>query len=187
MGKIEELKKQKKLLIKEMGRIELKLYELDKQIDKTEKHNKSSAKWFSNLSDDKKKIRNLKHQIKYYEKKTKDNNEMETWKAIKGYPNYEVSNLGNVRNKKGNVLKPEETERGYLRVNLFNNGKVKHHKIHRLVASTFIPNENNFPQINHKDENKKNNKVDNLEWCTNWYNSHYDKDRGVQYDQQKLF
>lgn len=112
--------------------------------------------------------------------------EKEIWKTIPKLTNYEVSNMGRVR-KKNLVLSQEETKKGYLRVSLSQNGKRKHYKVHRLVASAFIPNDENFPQINHKDENKKNNNVENLEWCTNWYNSHYDKDRGVQYDQQKLF
>lgn len=69
MSKINELKKLKENLIEEMWNIELRLYEIDKEIDKINKHNKSSAKWFSNLSDDKRKIRNLKHLLKYYENK----------------------------------------------------------------------------------------------------------------------
>lgn len=112
---------------------------------------------------------------------------MEIWKTVKDYPNYEVSNMGRVRNKEGKILCFETTEKGYFRVDLTNNEGRKHFKVHRLVASAFIPNDNNFPQINHKDENKQNNTVDNLEWCTNWYNAHYDKDRGVQFDQIRLF
>ena len=64
-------------------------------------------------------------------------------------------------------------ERGYLRVNLCKDNKVKQYQIHRLVATAFLPNENNYPYINHKDENPSNNRVDNLEWCTPKYNANY--------------
>lgn len=97
----------------------------------------------------------------------------ETWKVIHLNTNYEVSNLGRVRNKKGLLLKPQKTEKGYLRVDLSKDGKTKHYKVHRLVASAFIPNKNNLPQINHKDENKQNNRVDNLEWCTHKENTQH--------------
>ena len=60
-----------------------------------------------------------------------------------------------------------------MQVSLYQNGKQYRKTIHRLVAEVFIPNINNLPQINHKDENLNNNCIDNLEWCDNWYNSHY--------------
>lgn len=72
INKIDELKRLKSSLIEEMGNIEIKLYSIDREIDKIEKHNIASAKWFNNLSDDKKKIRNLKHLLRYYENKIKD-------------------------------------------------------------------------------------------------------------------
>ena len=56
---------------------------------------------------------------------------------------------------------------------MYKNGKQYKKAVHRLVAEAFILNNNNFPQINHKDENPSNNNVNNLEWCDNWYNSHY--------------
>lgn len=112
---------------------------------------------------------------------------IEIWMKINGYSNYEISTLGRVRNKKGKYLKPEETEKGYLRVDLYKNGKIKHHKVHRLVASAFIPNNKNLPQINHKDENKKNNRVGNLEWCNNWYNSHYGSKSKIHERQISIF
>ena len=112
---------------------------------------------------------------------------VEEWKPIKNYPGYEVSNFGLVRNSNGKILTPEKTKKGYLRVDLSNKEGRKHHKVHRLVAISFIPNENNYPQINHKDECKTNNRVDNLEWCTNWYNAHYDSRRNYQYEQERLF
>lgn len=64
---------------------------------------------------------------------------------------------------------------GYVGVDLFKNGKYKHMLVHRLVAIAFIPNPKNLPCINHKDENKKNNNVENLEWCTYSYNNSYGK------------
>lgn len=72
MNKIERLKEEKAKLIEEMGNIEIRLYVIDKQIEEIEKHNISSAKWFKNLSDDKKKIRNLKHLLRYYENKLEE-------------------------------------------------------------------------------------------------------------------
>ena len=73
MNKIDELKKIKSSLIEEMGNIEIRLYAIDKEIEEIKKHNKSSAKWYKNLNDDKKKIRNLKHLLRYNEKKSKEN------------------------------------------------------------------------------------------------------------------
>lgn len=71
MTKIEELKSKKEELLEEMADIEIRLYAIDKEIEEIKKHNISSAKWFKNLSDDKRKIRNLKHLLRYYENKDK--------------------------------------------------------------------------------------------------------------------
>ena len=71
MSKIEELKSKKEKLLEEMADIEIRLYAIDKEIEEIKKHNISSAKWFKNLSDDKRKIRNLKHLLRYYENKDK--------------------------------------------------------------------------------------------------------------------
>lgn len=107
---------------------------------------------------------------------------MEIWKEIDGYPNYMVSNLGNVKslNYKGTgregILTPfidSREGKGYLRVTLCKNGKAKRFQVHRLVAEAFIPNPYNLPQVNHKDENKQSNVVENLEWCDNSYNVNY--------------
>lgn len=97
---------------------------------------------------------------------------METWKHVCGYQKYEVSNYGNVRRGK-RILKQTETPSGYLTVHLCENGIRKRHRINRLVALAFIDNPNGFPVVNHKDENKKNNCVDNLEWCDHKYNANY--------------
>jgi hypothetical protein len=100
---------------------------------------------------------------------------IEIWKDIINYPNYEVSNLGNVRNKKTNkILKPFSTGNEYLKVSLNKNGKPKQFFIHRLVAQTFIPNPNNLKEVNHiKEFEKTNNNVENLEWCDHSYNQNY--------------
>lgn len=100
---------------------------------------------------------------------------MEEWRDIEGYEGlYQVSNLGRVKNvKTGKTLKGRDNGRGYLLVGLCKNGKCHNHRVHRLVACAFIPNPNNLPEVNHKDENTGNNRVDNLEWCDRKYNNLY--------------
>lgn len=115
------------------------------------------------------------------------NNE-EIWKDIIGYEGlYQVSSLGRVRSLdryvvdslenrrfyKGKVLSPVKDTDGYLKVGLSYNGKCKKCLVHRLAAQAFIENFDNLPEVNHKDEDKTNNNVDNLEWCTAKYNSNY--------------
>ena len=102
----------------------------------------------------------------------------EIWKDIQGYEGqYMVSNLGRVKsfkkNSNGNILKISDDGNGYKQISLYKNGKSKTWKIHRLVAIAFIPNPNDLPQVNHKDEDPSNNCVDNLEWCDGKYNSNY--------------
>lgn len=98
----------------------------------------------------------------------------ELWKPVEGYLSYEVSNLGRVRNKKLDLVKAQrKTKTGYLIVDLKENGIKRTRYVHRLVAQAFIPNPDELPQINHKDENKQNNCVENLEWCTAAYNNAY--------------
>jgi len=93
---------------------------------------------------------------------------------VLNYPDYFVHEDGRIWSGKTNkFLKPAYTKAGYASVELFNQEGNKRLLIHRLVASAFIPNPDNLPQINHKDENPKNNHVDNLEWCSAKYNMNY--------------
>lgn len=102
-----------------------------------------------------------------------ENNEI--WKDIKGYPNYQISNMGRVWSKKRQIyLKHQLNQKGYHTVCLYAiNGKVKRELVSRLVALHFVPNPNNYPCVNHKDENKDNNIETNLEWCSRSYNINY--------------
>lgn len=125
---------------------------------------------------------------------TIENLEGEIWKPIAGYEGlYEVSNLGRVKSieRYTEYKNCKSTHRigikskvngrvvkgliccGYHYVGLAKEGVRKNYRVHRLVAMTFIPNPNNLPIINHKDENRLNNSVDNLEWCTQKYNANY--------------
>lgn len=100
---------------------------------------------------------------------------IEIWRDIKGYGGlYMVSNLGRVYGLKSDkVVKTYRNNKGYLKVDLYKDGKCKKCFVHRLVAETFIPNPNSYPQVNHKDENKENNCANNLEYCDNKYNINY--------------
>lgn len=120
----------------------------------------------------------------------------EIWKPIIGYEGlYEVSSMGRVRSldritsyisrtqegkeyttthtHKGKLMKQHNNHFGYKVIALCINGKYRTCMVHRLVAEAFTPNPNNYPIVNHKDENKQNNCVENLEWCTQQYNINY--------------
>ena len=98
----------------------------------------------------------------------------EIWKSLNfiGYPEYEISNMGNVRGPHG-LRKPVLNKRGYLTIGL----KRKSYQLHRLVAQAFIPNPDNLPLVNHIDQDKTNANASNLEWCTHKYNSNYKDSR----------
>lgn len=97
---------------------------------------------------------------------------MEEWKNIN--ENYKVSNEGRIYSEKTKkILKPNLVGSGYLKVDLYNNGKRKIGLIHQLVANAFIDNPNGYKEINHKDKCKTNNKVENLEWCDIKYNNEF--------------
>lgn len=108
----------------------------------------------------------------------------ETWKPIKGFENnYGVSNRGRVRSLEhfdkngkihpGKLLKPHLNGRGYLQVNLCDGKRSIYPLVHQLVATSFISNPYSYSEVNHKDENKLNNCVENLEWCSHQYNANY--------------
>lgn len=107
----------------------------------------------------------------------------EIWKDIPNYEGlYQASNFGRIKsiqyfnhtnNKiypRDKILKPILNEKGYCRVDLSKSGKSKRHRVHRLVAKTFLPNPYNLLEVNHIDGNKQNNNVNNLEWCSRSYN-----------------
>lgn len=99
----------------------------------------------------------------------------EIYKDIPGYEGlYQISNLGNVKSvKKNKLLAKNNNGTGYLYARLSKNSQVKNHYIHRLVAIAFLDNPDNLPQVNHIDEDKTNNRVDNLEWVTAKENSNH--------------
>lgn len=110
--------------------------------------------------------------------------EKEIWLPVKGYEGlYEVSNFGAIRSlqkidalgrlKHEKSLKANKRKNGYLKVSLYKNGKANHYLVHRLVCEAFLPNPCGLRLVNHKDENKQNNHVGNLEWCDSKYNNNY--------------
>lgn len=122
----------------------------------------------------------------------------EVWKPITGYPNYEISNCGRVRSLERKIrylhsvtreehfrlyesklLKQQLTKFGYYFVQPYNDNGSKNKTIHRLVAIEFVENPHNFNVVNHIDGNKKNNRFDNLEWCTDAYNHEHAQREGL--------
>ena len=121
----------------------------------------------------------------------------EIWKKVQGFEGlYEVSNKGRVRSidryvtgkngkkyfRPGRILSLTEKENGYLSVSLWKNNKGHSLYVHRLVGKAFIPNPNNLPTINHKDGNKQNNNVSNLEWMTYYDNNEHAIKHGLRHD-----
>lgn len=112
---------------------------------------------------------------------------LDDWYDIKGYENlYQINIVGDIKSlecttnfngksytKRERILKQGTRPNGYKCVVLRKNNKSTSFLVHRLVAETFLPNPSNLPCVNHKDENKSNNSVDNLEWCTRLYNDNY--------------
>ena len=100
---------------------------------------------------------------------------MEEWRAVPDYEGlYEVSNKGNVRNVRRNtLLRLTKTKYGYIQVWLYKNGIRTGLRVHRLVAKAFLLNPENLTEVNHKDEDKANNRINNLEWCATKYNCNY--------------
>ena len=98
----------------------------------------------------------------------------EIWKTIENFNNYQISSLGNVKNiTTGKVLKSTLNGRGYYQVGLSKQNKRYTKLIHRLIAEAFIANPENHQCINHRDEVKTNNSIENLEWCSYQYNNNY--------------
>lgn len=105
---------------------------------------------------------------------------VEIWKDVDGFEGlYQISSYGKIKSlhyyggDREKVLIPIKDKDGYLTIGIWKNKKRHSRKIHRLVAAAFIPNPENLPQVNHKDENPENNMVENLEWCTCRYNINY--------------
>ena len=117
----------------------------------------------------------------------------EQWKEIKGNrETYEISSLGNIRTKdregargyhvKGHILTQHDNSNGYPRCGMNINGKGKSYLVHRLVATLFIHNPENKPYVNHKNGNKHDNSVKNLEWCTKSENEKHAWKTGLKHD-----
>jgi len=109
---------------------------------------------------------------------------MEEWRIINGYPNYSVSNLGNVMNNQTNKLMKLCVKGGYYNISLINGAIKKTTKVHRLVGFAFIENPENKPEINHKNKNKLDNTISNLEWMTRKENNQH-KTIGLIYKSNK--
>ena len=126
----------------------------------------------------------------------------EIWKDVIGYEGlYQVSNTGMVRScdayvqskygkrlRRGKNLRPTLNADGYLFLTLSKEGKTSNYRVNRLVAEAFLPNPEGFEVVNHKDKNKTNNLVENLEWCTAEYNTRYSSAKAIlQYETDGSF
>jgi hypothetical protein len=116
---------------------------------------------------------------RFYKANTKGGVSMEEWRTIEGFENYMVSNFGRVKSirykniEREKILSQFKRSDGYMSVGMCINGRNYHKTVHRLVAKAFIDNPDGLEMVNHKDENRSNNSVDNLEWCTRSYNQIY--------------
>lgn len=119
-------------------------------------------------------------------------NDVEVWKTYPEFPFIEGSTIGRIRTLdrevsngkgtyiiKGRILKQQLVDHGYVQVAFSLSGKTVHRKVHRIIASCFLPNPDNFPEVNHKDNDRTNNNIENLEWCTREYNMKYREKYGV--------
>lgn len=107
------------------------------------------------------------------------NNNNEIWKPVKGFETYyEISTLGNIRNSR-KIMKTYTNNRGYVCIDFTVNKVRTKHLVHRLVMMTFTPNPSNLPEVNHKDENKSNNALSNLEWCSRSHNKQHSMATGT--------
>lgn len=93
---------------------------------------------------------------------------MELFRIIEEFPNYQISNLGNIKNKRGEllVIGKRISNSGYIQVRLYKNGKYYYRYIHRLMAIAFLPNPNNYRTVNHINGNKMDNRIANFEWAS---------------------
>lgn len=124
---------------------------------------------------------------------TNETREQEIWKTYPEYPFIEASNLGRMRTKdhwvtykngrkqlyKSHVLKQQLSKNGYMYITLSVNGKAVYLLVHRVIAVSFLPNPDNLPEVNHKDNDRTNNAASNLEWCTSRYNMAYKEKYGI--------
>lgn len=109
----------------------------------------------------------------------------EIWVSIKNNPNYQISNLGNVKSlnnykrKDNKILSPSLSKSGYYHIGIKKDKKRIYYTIHRLIAIHFIENKENYKCVNHIDGNKLNNSIENLEWCNHSYNNKHSYDKGL--------
>lgn len=110
----------------------------------------------------------------------------EEYKKIKNFSHYRIYNTGKIYSEFINrFITPTKDSGNYLQNTIVDDfGNRKTIKTHRLVAMAFLPNPNNYPDVNHKDFNRQNNNVENLEWCTEEYNTHYTRDNHLEYNSQ---
>ena len=111
----------------------------------------------------------------------------EVWKQIKGFEKYYVSNFGRIySDNKNGFLTAHADNYGYFHIVVYKNKKRYTKLVHRFVAEAFVENPNGYKEVNHKDENKNNNRADNLEWCTRKYNILYGKAGKERYIKQAI-